>query len=114
MEMNFTLAPMINKGSITITAKAPTNDWDALLETYGNSSVSLKTGSSMTTRWMGFSSHVGYRYYFSRLLSLESKLGYFMSSYNEKNWKLEGKDVAGPPMKISRLPVFQVNFVIGL
>ena len=114
MEMNFTLAPMINKSSITITAKAPTNDWDALLETYGNSSVSLKTGSSMTTRWMGFSSHVGYRYYISRLLSLEGKLGYFMSSYNEKNWKLEGKDVAGPPMKIGRLPVFQVNLVIGL
>tara|TARA_A100001035_G_scaffold241018_1_gene206787 strand:- start:139 stop:807 length:669 start_codon:yes stop_codon:yes gene_type:complete len=114
MELNFTLAPMINKGSITITAKAPTDDWDSLLTSYGNSSVRLKTGSSMTKRWLGFSSHVGYRYYFSRLLSIEGKLGYYMSSYSEKNWKLEGEKVTGPPMKLGRLPVFQVNLVIGI
>ena len=114
MELNFTLAPMINKGSITITAKAPTDDWDSLLTSYGNSSVRLKTGSSMTKRWLGFSSHVGYRYYFSRLLSVEGKLGYYMSSYSEKNWKLEGEKVTGPPMKLGRLPIFQVNLVIGI
>ena len=114
MELNFTLAPMINKGSITITAKAPTDDWDSLLTSYGNSSVRLKTGSSMTKRWLGFSSHVGYRYYFSRLLSVEGKLGYYMSSYSEKNWKLEGEKVTGPPMKLGRLRVFQVNVVIGI
>ena len=114
MELNFTLAPMINKGSITITAKAPTDDWDSLLTSYGNSSVRLKTGGSMTKRWLGFSSHVGYRYYFSRLLSVEGKLGYYMSSYSEKNWKLEGEKVTGPPMKLGRLPVFQVNLVIGI
>jgi hypothetical protein len=114
MELNFTLAPMINKGSITITAKAPTDDWDSLLTSYGNSSVRLKTGSSMTKRWLGFSSHLGYRYYFSRLLSVEGKLGYYMSSYSEKNWKLEGEKVTGPPMKLGRLPVFQVNLVIGI
>ena len=114
MELNFTLAPMINKGSITITAKAPTDDWDSLLTSYGNSSVRLKTGSSMTKRWLGFSSHVGYRYYFSRLLSVEGKLGYYMSSYSEKNWKLEGEKITGPPMKLGRLPVFQVNLVIGI
>ena len=114
MELNFTLAPMINKGSITITAKAPTDDWDSLLTSYGNSSVRLKTGSSMTKRWLGFSSHVGYRYYFSRLLSVEGKLGYYMSSYSEKNWKLEGEKVTGPPMKLGRLPVFQINLVIGI
>ena len=114
MELNFTLAPMINKGSITITAKAPTDDWDSLWTSYGSSSVMLKTGSSMTKRWLGFSSHVGYRYYFSRLLSVEGKLGYYMSSYSEKNWKLEGEKVTGPPMKLGRLPVFQVNLVIGI
>ena len=114
MELNFTLAPMINKGSITITAKAPTDDWDSLLTSYGNSSVRLKTGSNMTKSWLGFSSHVGYRYYFSRLLSVEGKLGYYMSSYSEKNWKLEGEKVTGPPMKLGRLPVFQVNLVIGI
>ena len=114
MELNFSLAPMINKGSVTITAKAPTADWDSFLSTYGNSSVKLKTGSSMTKSWIGFSSHVGYRYYFSRLLSLEGKLGYFMSSYSDKNWKLEGEKVNGPPMTIGRLPVFQLNVVLGI
>ena len=62
MELNFTLSPMLNKGSITVTAEAPTDDWDSLLSTYGNSSVNLKTGSSMTKSWLGFSSHVGFRY----------------------------------------------------
>ena len=114
MELNFSLAPMINKGSVTITAEAPTADWDSFLSTYGNSSVKLKTGSSMTKCWIGVSSHVGYRYYFSRLLSLEGKLGYFMSSYSDKNWKLEGEKVNGPPMTIGRLPVFQLNVVLGI
>ena len=114
IELNFSLAPMINQGSVTITAEAPTADWDSFLSTYGNSSVKLKTGSSMTKSWIGFSSHVGYRYYFSRLLSLEGKLGYFMSSYSAKNWKLEGEKVNGPPMTIGRLPVFQLNVVLGI
>ena len=114
MELNFTISPMFNKGSITITAEAPTDDWDSLLSTYGNSSVNLKTGSSMTKSWLGFSSLVGFRYYFSRLLSVESKLGYFMSSYSEKNWKLEGEKVTGPLMEIGRLPILQVNLVIGI
>ena len=114
MELNFTLSPMLNRGSITITAEAPTDDWDSLLATYGNSSVNLKTGSSMTKSWLGFSSHVGFRYYFSRLLSVEGKLGCFMSNYSEKNWKLEGEKVTGPLMEIGRLPIFQVNLVIGI
>ena len=114
MELNFSLAPMLNKGSVTITAKAPTKDWDVFLSSYGNGSISLKTGSSMTKSWIGFSSQVGYRYYFSRLLSVEGSLGYYMSSYSDKNWKLEGEKVNGPPMKIGRLPVFQLNFVLGI
>ena len=114
MEFNFSLAPMLNKGSVTITATAPTSDWDSFLSAYGNGSVNLKTGSSMTKSWVGFSSHVGYRYYFSRLLSVEASLGYYMSSYSDKNWKLEGEKVNGPPMKIGRLPVFQINLVLGL
>ena len=68
----------------------------------------------MTKSWIGFSSHIGYRYYFSRLLSLEGKLGYFMSSYSDKNWKLEGEKVNGPPMSIGRLPVIQFNLVLGI
>jgi hypothetical protein len=37
-----------------------------------------------------------------------------MSSYSDKNWKLEGEKVNGPPMKIGRLPIFQLNLVLGI
>ena len=57
---------------------------------------------------------MGCRYYFSRLISIEGQLGYFMSSYSDKNWKLEGEKVNGPPMKIGRLPVLQINMVVGI
>ena len=71
MELNFTLAPMINKGKISITDEKPSDDMDTLLGSYNNSSVSLKTGGTMTKTWLGFASHVGFRYYFSTLLSVE-------------------------------------------
>ena len=31
-----------------------------------------------------------------------------------KIWKLEGEKVTGPLMEIGRLPIFQVNLVIGI
>lgn len=114
VELNFTLAPMLSRGIITVSAKTPTADWDALLTSYSNSSISLETASNMTKRWLGFASHIGARYYFSTLLSLEGKLGYYMSSYSNKNWKLEGEKVNGPPMTIGKLPVVQFNLVVGL
>ncbi len=55
-----------------------------------------------------------FRYYFSTLLSLEGKVGYYNSSYKESNWKLEGEKVTGPKMNIKKLPVIQLNIVIGL
>ena len=84
------------------------------ISSYNNSSVSLTTGGIMTKTWLGFASHVGFRYYFSTLLSLEGKVGYYNSSYKESNWKLEGEKVTGPKMNIKKLPVIQLNIVIGL
>ena len=109
MELNFTLAPMVNKGKISITDEKPSDDMDTLLSSYDNSSVSLTTGGIMTKTWLGFASHVGFRYYFSTLLSLEGKVGYYNSSYKESNWKLEGEKVTGPKMNIKKLPVIQLN-----
>ena len=68
----------------------------------------------MTYNWIGFASHIGVRYYFSNLISIEAKAGYYLSSYKETNWKLEGEDVTGPKMKIDKLPVLQLNAVFGL
>ena len=114
MELNFTLAPMINKGKISIKDEKPSEDMDTLLNSYNNSSVNLSTGGTMEKTWLGFASHVGFRYYFSSLLSVEGKVGYYNSSYKESNWKLEGEKVTGPKMKIKELPVIQFNLVIGL
>tara|TARA_B100000929_G_scaffold111026_1_gene87937 strand:- start:1252 stop:1944 length:693 start_codon:yes stop_codon:yes gene_type:complete len=114
MELNFTLAPMINKGRISIIDEKASADMDTLLSSYNNSSVNLSTGGTMKKTWLGFASHVGLRYYFSSLLSVEGKIGYYNSSYSENNWKLEGEKVTGPKMKIKELPIIQFNLIIGL
>lgn len=114
MELNFTLAPMINKGKISIIDEKSSADMDTLLSSYNNSSVNLSTGGTMKKTWLGFASHIGLRYYFSSLLSVEGKIGYYNSSYSENNWKLEGEKVTGPKMKINELPIIQFNLIIGL
>jgi len=114
MELNFTLAPMINKGNISIIDEKSSADMDTLLSSYNNSSVNLSTGGTMKKTWLGFASHIGLRYYFSSLLSVEGKIGYYNSSYSENNWKLEGEKVTGPKMKIKELPIIQFNLIIGL
>lgn len=114
MELNFTLAPMINKGKISIIDEKSSADMDTLLSSYNNSSVNLSTGGTMKKTWLGFASHIGLRYYFSSLFSIEGKIGYYNSSYSENNWKLEGEKVTGPKMKINELPIIQFNLIIGL
>ena len=114
MELNFTLAPMINMGRISIIDEKASADMDTLLSSYNNSSVNLSTGGTMKKTWLGFASHIGLRYYFSSLLSVEGKIGYYNSSYSENNWKLEGEKVTGPKMKIKELPIIQFNLIIGL
>ena len=114
MELNFTLAQMINKGKISIIDEKASADMDTLLSSYNNSSVNLSTGGTMKKTRLGFASHIGLRYYFSSLLSVEGKIGYYNSSYSENNWKLEGEKVTGPKMKIKELPIIQFNLIIGL
>ena len=115
IEINFTLAPMLNKGSISLTSKSEVQDLNTLLTSYKDgSTIKLKSGGTMTKTWIGFASHIGVRYYISNLTSIEAKAGYYLSSYKETNWKLEGQKVTGPKMKIGKLPVLQLNAVFGL
>ena len=115
IEVNFTLAPMLNKGSISLTSKSEVQDLNTLLTSYKDgSTIKLKSGGTMTKTWIGFASHIGVRYYISNLTSIEAKAGYYLSSYKETNWKLEGQKVTGPKMKIGKLPVLQLNAVFGL
>ena len=72
MELNFTLAPMINKGKISIIDEKASADMDTLLSSYNNSSVNLSTGGTMKKTWLGFASHIGLRYYFCLLYTSPS------------------------------------------
>ena len=115
IEINFTLAPMLNKGSISLTSESDVQDMNNLLSSYKDgSTIKLKSGGTMTKTWLGFASHIGVRYYFSNLTSIEAKAGYYLSSYKETDWKIEGKKVIGPKMEIGKLPVLQLNAVFGL
>ncbi|MEA1882627.1 MAG: hypothetical protein U9N31_09540 [Candidatus Marinimicrobia bacterium] len=113
IELNFTLAPMFNKGSIKLTAQSTSSDWDALLNSYENTDVKLTTGGTMSKNWFGFSSQIGIRYYMTSIFSIEGKIGYYNSAYSEENWKLEKVEITGPKMNIKKLPVFNVHLVFG-
>ena len=113
MELNFMLAPMYNKGIIKLTAKSSSSDWDTILNSYENSSVTLTTGGEMTKRWFGLASMIGFRYYFRPGIAIDAKAGFIRNAYSEKNWKLEKEKVSGPTMNIKKLPVFNVHFVFG-
>ncbi|MFQ6605841.1 MAG: hypothetical protein ACE5D8_09880 [Fidelibacterota bacterium] len=111
-EMNFTLAPMINGGSISLDTSAPVSEWDALLSSFGNSSVSVSDRKKMTTTWLGFSSMIGLRYYLLSWLALDVRAGFMNNWYNEKKWKFQGKTVTGPQLKLDKLPLFSFRLYV--
>ena len=113
MELNFMLAPMYNKGIIKLLAKSSSTDWDTILNSYGNSNVSLSTEGEMTKRWFGLASMIGFRYYLFSWIAIDGKAGFIQNSYSEKKWNLEKEKVDGPKMNIKRLPVFNVHLVFG-
>ncbi len=113
IELNFTLAPMWNKGTIKLTAPSSNTDWDNILDSYGNASVSYDTESSMVKRWFGFSSTIGIKYYLFTWMAVDAKMGFIQNFYSEKNWKFAGKKVTGPKMDIKVLPVFNLHLVFG-
>jgi len=113
MELNFMLAPMYNKGTIKLSSKASSLDWDSILSSFGNSEASLSTEGEMTKRWLGLASMIGFRYYINHWFAVDGKAGFIQNSYSEKKWKLEGKKVEGPTMNIKKLPVFKVHFIFG-
>ncbi|MDP6033790.1 MAG: hypothetical protein QGH04_08070 [Candidatus Marinimicrobia bacterium] len=113
MEINFTLAPMYNKGILKLTSESVAADWNTLLDSYGNSSVNIPTEGEMTKRWFGLASMVGFRYYIFPWLAVDGKAGFIQNSYSEKKWKLENEKLDGPTMNIKKLPVFNIHLVLG-
>jgi len=113
LELNFTLAPMWNKASISLKSSAANADWDILLGSYNNDSKTLDIQGKMVKRWFGFSSMIGFKYYLYSWMSVESKIGFMRNFYKSKNWKINGEKITGPEMNIDKLPIFHLNFVFG-
>ncbi len=118
IELNFTLAPIWGRGKITVetTPSGKTDNWNELLNSFGDSDPMDKMGSTdaMLNDWYGYSGMIGIRYYYSSRIGFDFKAGFLNNSYNEKNWRLYKKDVVGPKMKIDSLPLFSFKVVYGL
>ncbi len=113
MELNFTLAPMWNKATVSLSASSDSEDWTSLLDSYGNGSISIISEGDMYRRWFGFGSLLGFKFYIFTWLAVDTKMGFIQNFYNENKWKLGKEKVTGPTMNIGKLPVFNVNFVFG-
>ncbi len=105
-EMNFTLGPMINGGTIRLDASGTVNEWDTLLSSFGNNSIGIPSSEKMTTTWFGFTSMIGLRFYVFSWLALDVRSGFMNNWYDEKKWKFQGETVTGPKLKLDELPLF--------
>lgn len=113
MELNFSLAPMWNKATISLKSSGSSDDWNLLLASYGIESKDLNSQGKMVKRWFGFTSMIGFKYYLYSWLSIDTKIGFMRNFYKAENWKVDGKKEKGPEMNIDKLPVYHLNFVFG-
>ncbi|RMF11153.1 MAG: hypothetical protein D6762_00065, partial [Candidatus Neomarinimicrobiota bacterium] len=93
--------------------KNASTDWDALLSSYGNNSISLSSTDKMTTWWLGTASTFGVRYYLFSCLALDLKVGFMHNGYSRDKWKFQGKTVSGPALDLKRLPLFSLQVLTG-
>ncbi len=118
IELNFTLTPIWGKGSMSLETKSgdQLKDWEYFIESFGgNSSVNkLETTETMTINWFGYGSMIGVRYYITSRIGLDIKSGFMNHFYDEKNWKLKGRKVTGPKIKIDDLPIFSIKITYGV
>ena len=118
IEINFILAPVWGRGRITVTTKPSekTDDWNELLNSFGDSDPMEEMGSedAMINDWIGYSGMIGIRYYISSRIGLDFKAGFLNNYYDKTNWRLLKKKVAGPELKIDKLPIFSLKVIYGI
>ena len=119
IEINFTLAPIWGRGRITVetTPGEKTDDWNELLNSFGDSDPMGDMGSSdaMINDWIGYSGMIGIRYYLTSRIGLDFKAGFLNNSYDRKSWKLfNKKDIIGPELEINELPIFSFKIIYGI
>ena len=113
LELNFTLGPMINSGSISLATKQTIEAWDELLGEFNNSGVDVSASDEMTTTFIGISSAVGVRFYVKPYTAVEVKIGFIENYYSEDKWKFQDQEINGPNIDIEDMPVFTFGLVYG-
>ena len=113
LEVNFTIGPLINSGSISLTTKQTIEAWDNLMEEFDNSEIDLSVSDEMTTTFLGITSSVGARYYIKPYLAVETQIGFMENYYSKDKWKFQDKDIKGPDINIEDLPLFSIGLVYG-
>ena len=113
LELNFTLGPMINSGSISLATKQTIEAWDELLGEFNNSGVDVSASDEMTTTFIGISSAVEARFYVKPYIAIEVKIGFIENYYSEDKWKFQDQDIKGPNIDIEDMPVFTFGLVYG-
>ena len=118
IELNFTLSPIWGKSEISLetSSEDQLEFWQSFMNSFGEGSSlgTLKSTEKMTSNWFGYSSVLGLRYYVTSRIGIDIKSGFMNNFYNEKNWKLNGRKVSGPEMKISDLPIFSLKFIYAI
>ncbi|MDP6727144.1 MAG: hypothetical protein QF847_07850 [Candidatus Marinimicrobia bacterium] len=113
LELNFTLGPLINSGSISLTTEQTIDVWDNLMEEFNNSSIDISSSDKMTTTFFGFTSSIGARFYLKPYLAIETQIGFMENYYSKDNWSFQGKDIKGPNIDVEDLPLFTFGMVYG-
>ncbi|MCH7613008.1 MAG: hypothetical protein IIB45_06575 [Candidatus Marinimicrobia bacterium] len=113
IELNFTLAPMINSGKISMTSSQSAAAWDSLMAEFDNSGIEISSTDEMTKTFFGFTSSIGFRFYFKPYLAFEGKIGFLETFYKNDKWKFQGKAIKGPDIDIDDMPLFTFGLVYG-
>ena len=118
IELNFTLTPIWGRSIITLETASDDQleDWDNLISSFGGiiPIAKLESSESMINNWLGYGSMLGVRYYLTSRMAIDIKSGFMNHYYNEKSWKLKGRKVTGPKMKIDDLPIFSIKFIYSI
>ena len=110
LELNFTLAPMWNSAVIKLDTKNTKSVWDAQI---GNYRIDVQAPEKMSNNFFGFASLIGIRYYILSWFAVDVKTGFMSTNYKAANWKLDGKQITGPVLKIDKEPIFSMQLIFS-
>ena len=118
VELNFTLSPIWGNSQISLETQSDDQleFWESFVNSFGGGSSlgTLKGTETMANNWFGYSSVLGIRYYISSRTAIDLKSGFMNHYYDEKKWKINGRRVNGPKMKITDLPIFSFKLIYAV